>query len=493
VSDLLGKLKATADVAAAPTVTTSSQPEMPSIAVVPFRNLSTEKDTEYFSDGLSEDIMLDLAQIAELRVISRASAMTFKGTDEPLRDVGRRLNVEYILEGSVRRSGDSVRITAQLIDVAHDAHLWGERYSGSLERVFEFQEEISRKIVDALKVTLSPEESEQLSRRAIDDIEAYEIFLKARPYIWSYTEDGLEQAQRLLLEAIDRIGDNEVLYGAMGMTHWQYINAGVRPDELNLERVREYRDKVAAIRSDSSVGHFLEGLTNITSGTWASAIRSFKRSLAEQPGNADALFWMCLLYLFAGKSHKAGPYIENLLQIDPLTTQNQVLPGWVEVMDGRFLNGAELLRKLLETSPDHPVVLTILATLLARLEERERAFTLFGRLHELVPGSVFDGLARFYEGALLKDKESALAGAAETDLLNKAWWDWQLSWEVAAGYALLQETAEAMRWLRNAVSRGFTNYPFFSDYDPFLKSLREQSEFQELMDEVRTEWEAFDA
>ena len=419
--------------------------------------------------------------------------MQLKGTDEPLKEVGQKLDVQFVLEGSVRRAGDSVRITAQLVDVANDAQLWGERYSGSLENVFDFQEEISRKIVEALKVTLSPEESRRLTERAIDNVQAYEIYLKARPEILSFTEEGLDRAQRLLQDAIDRIGDNEALYGAMGMTHWQYFNAGIRPDELVLEKAREYRDKVFAIRSDASVGMFLEGLLEATSGNIASAIRSFKRSLTEQPSNGDALLWMCLLYLLAGKSAKAKSYIHTLLQIDPLTELNQVLPGYSELMDGRLSSAAESLRKPLETNPNNPAIVMVLATLLARIGKEEEAFALFERLHELAPDSVFDGIGRFYAGVLRDDRAGALAAAEDAHLFEKAWGDMQYSWEVAAAYALLGETSEAMRWLRNAVDRGFTNYPFLEEHDPFLENLRKEPEFKELMEQVRQTWEAFDA
>ena len=155
-TELVGALR-TVQGAAAPGVITRRQPDAPFIAVLPFTNMSPDPENEYFSDGLTEEIIADLSKIRALRVISRTSIMRLKGTDKDLKTIGRELNARYLLEGSVRKAGHSLRITAQLIDAADDVHLWADKYSGSLEDVFDIQERVSRAIVKALHVTLSPE------------------------------------------------------------------------------------------------------------------------------------------------------------------------------------------------------------------------------------------------------------------------------------------------------------------------------------------------
>ena len=471
---------------------TTADPSPISIAVVPLRNLSTEKDTEYFSDGLSEDIILDLSQVSGLRVISRSSAMRLKGTEKDLRSIGAELHVDYVLEGSVRRSGDDIRITVQLVDVSKDAHVWGDRFSGSLENVFTFQEEISRKIVEALRLTLSPVEERRLSERPIDDVQAYDTYLKARRDLWSFTADGLERAERLLQNALDRVGPNALLYAAQGMVQFQYVNMGARPPASGFRMAEEYCEKAFTLRPDSPDGQFLHGLLEVRKpGGFEGSIRLFKQCLAAQPSHSDALYWIGLLYLYAGRTAVARPYIEALLELDPLSQQNHVLHPWSEVMDGRFEEGIDGMRSMSEMDVENPIFRWFYSSLLARLERRDEALSVFAEIRTLAPGSVYDGLSKIFEAVFQNDRASAVA--AIEAYTEKTWWGFVYSWEVAGGYALLGETEEALRWLRNAVDRGFINYPFLNEYDPFLENLRGEKAFQELMKHVRERWESFDA
>ena len=152
----------------------------PSIVVLPFDDISPGKENEYFSDGLTEEIITDLSYVHDLRVISRTTAMMFKGTQKAIKTIAQELNVKYVLEGSVRKAGNDLRITAQLIDATSDAHLWAEKYSGTLDDVFDIQEKVSRSIVDALKLKLSPEEKQKIAERPIENVQAYESYLRAR-------------------------------------------------------------------------------------------------------------------------------------------------------------------------------------------------------------------------------------------------------------------------------------------------------------------------
>jgi TolB-like protein len=154
-----------------------AEPKEKSIVVLPFENMSPEKENEYFSDGLTEEIITDLSQIKKLQVISRTSAMQLKGTDKNIKTIGRELNVQYVLEGSVRKHGNNLWITAQLIDADNDIHLWAEKYRGTMDDVFDIQEKVSRSIADALKLKLSPEEYKRIAERPIADIKAYECYL----------------------------------------------------------------------------------------------------------------------------------------------------------------------------------------------------------------------------------------------------------------------------------------------------------------------------
>ncbi len=171
---------------AAPTGVTATR-QRKSIVVLPFDNMSPDPGDAYFADGLTEEIITNLSHIHSLRVISRSSAMALKGTQKDVRTIGRELEVQFVLEGSVRKSADDLRITAQLIDAKTDEHLWAERYDGQLEDVFGVQEDVARSIVDSLQLQLEPDEARRLSEHPIQDLRAYEYFLKATQETWKFT------------------------------------------------------------------------------------------------------------------------------------------------------------------------------------------------------------------------------------------------------------------------------------------------------------------
>ena len=190
----------------APTITEEVKPKSisrKSIAVLPFANMSSDPEQEYFSDGLTEEIISDLSGIKTLLVISRSSAMTFKGTQKKIKEIAGELNVRHILEGSVRKAGNNLRISAQLIDAESDSHLWSEKYNGTLEDIFDIQEKVSRSIVAALKIKLTGEEDKQISIRPIENVHAYECYLKARQEIFRASEDSMQNAFKLLQNGIE--------------------------------------------------------------------------------------------------------------------------------------------------------------------------------------------------------------------------------------------------------------------------------------------------
>jgi eukaryotic-like serine/threonine-protein kinase len=204
--------------------------------VLPFDNLSPDADNAYFADGLTEELIADLSRVRALRVISRTSAMHFKGTTKSLPEIAREVNVRYALEGSVRRAGTSLRITAQLIDAETDAHLWAEKYVGSLDDVFDLQERLSRRIVDALRLTLTPDEHDRLASRDIPDVEAYALYLRATQEMYRLTESALDLALQLVERALDRTGPNALLMATAAEITWWLHDQGIRPTPETLER-----------------------------------------------------------------------------------------------------------------------------------------------------------------------------------------------------------------------------------------------------------------
>lgn len=182
-----------------------------SIAVLPFVNMSSDPEQEYFSDGLTEEIITDLSHLEKLLVISRSSMMTFKGTNKKIKDIAAEVNARYILEGSVRKAGNNLRITAQLIDAQNDVHVWAEKYNGTIDDIFDIQEKVSRSITVALDVKLTREEETVLSKHPIQNTKAYEYYIIARQAMWKRTEQSLEDAIMFAQKGLDLVGNNAYL------------------------------------------------------------------------------------------------------------------------------------------------------------------------------------------------------------------------------------------------------------------------------------------
>ena len=259
-----------------PAITQSLADVSRSIAVLPFENLSPDPDNEFFADGLTEEVIADLSVIRALRVISRTSAMHFKGTNKDLRAIARELQVRYVLEGSVRRAGTSLRVTAQLIDAENDSHVWAEKYSGSIEDVFAIQEEISRKFVDALQLRLTDAEARGIAKRPIDNAAAYDCYMRARHEVYRFTADGLDRAQKLVDAGLSLIGENSLLLATRGMVSWYYLNFSIRPEDRYLDEAAAYAARALEQDSQNYVGIFLRGLVASKRGDIESAIEIFK-------------------------------------------------------------------------------------------------------------------------------------------------------------------------------------------------------------------------
>ncbi len=215
--------------AQAPGSRSTGSTELATIAVLPFASVSAEQESDLFADGLTDEVITDLSMIKTLRVISRQSAMRLKGSDKDMRTIARELGARYVLTGTIRRAGSSLRVTAQLVDARADAPLWADKFNGTLEDVFDIQERLSRQIVDALRLRLTPNEDKRLAQRPLADVRAYEYYLLARQEIWTFNAQSLDHALQLVRRAQDIVGDNELLFVAEGLIYWQKVNVGMVP------------------------------------------------------------------------------------------------------------------------------------------------------------------------------------------------------------------------------------------------------------------------
>ena len=462
-----------------------------SIIVLPFVNMSPDPDQGYFSDGLTEEIITDLSHIHDLLVISRSSAMTFKGTKKKIKEIAREVNVQYVLEGSVRKAGNNLRITAQLIDATTDVHLWADKYMGTLDDIFDIQEKVSRAIVDALKVKLTKKESSQIAERPIDNLQAYELYLKARQEIWKWTEDGLERALQYLQNGLNVIGDYSLFYFGIGYVYWTGINIGFQSKEDCLVNAERYAKKILHMDSDSPHGHQLIGLIHLRAANLQLGVIHLKQALEANPNDPDALHWLCIGYLNAGKTNAARPLIDRLLKIDPLTPSNYYIPGWFQLIEGQFKQALNTLYQAYRMDPKNPIHRFCYALALAYNDQFEEAYALFDAHINDSPEHLWAQMGHCLKYALLRENEK-VTELMSGGLKRKARCDVFDSWVNAACDALIGEKEEALDSLEMAVNLGAIYYPFLNNYDPFLENLRGEERFKNLMERVKYEWENFE-
>lgn len=463
-----------------------------SIAVLPFANLSTDPENEYFADGLTDEVTADLSKVRALRVISRTSSRIFRGTTKGVKTIAGELGVRYLLEGSVQRVGNRLRVTAQLIDAMTDDHLWADTYDGTVEDVFAIQERLARVIVDALELRLTADEEQRLAERPIDNLPAYECYLRARQEGWRWRRDAIDHAVQLLQNGLKIIGDNARLYAALGLAYLQYREAGIDFGERPLIEAERCAAKVFALEQASASGLQLRGWIHYSRGRVQEAVRDLKAALDIDANNADTLLLLTNCYLISGRVSVARPLIARLLAVDPLTPLTRCMPAWADILDGNFAAGVEPYRQMFEMDPSNPMarLFYIWVLILNRRDDEVDAIleAFPPELRDTVPARISFFLAHSLSGnrheaqAALTPEIEALA--TSTDVFPRL---------LAQGFALAGMPEPAMRWLEIAIERGFINYPFLALHDPFFKSLRSDPRFEQLLDIVHDRWERFEA
>ncbi len=276
-------------------------PDKPSIAVLPFDNISADPEQEYFSDGITEDIITELSKISGLFVIARHSAFTYKGKSVTLKQVGLELGVRYVLEGSVRRAGNRLRITAQLIDAASDHHLWAERYDRDMEDIFALQDEVARRVADALAVTLKPIEGERLARAPTQNLEAYDLYLRTRMAFWPPTRSNILTARSAYAQVVESDSTFAGGHAGKSITHSMAVmfKFSEQPDEdrrIGLELAR----RAVAQDENFALSHSALGFANVAVGRAEEAIAAARYAVELQPGDADSYIFLCQCLSWSG-------------------------------------------------------------------------------------------------------------------------------------------------------------------------------------------------
>ena len=395
-----------------------------SIAVLPLQNVSGDAAQEYFSDGLTDALITNLAKIGALKVISRTSVMQYKATQKSIPIIASELGVDAVLEGTVYREGNRVRTTAQLIEVATDSHLWAENYERDLTSVLALQSQIAREVAREVHVHLTPQEASRLGDAAIVNTEAYEAYLRGRSHLHKFTPDGIQAANTYFQTALELDAGSALANSALAeVFFFSMLNALVSPSEAGP------RGLAAAERAVELDPNLAQGYVSLAlfrqyyEWNWSAAESAYLRALDLSPNSADAHIYHALLLTCLGRSSEAARHMQRGLELDPLNLLYQHIAGVQLLWIGKHDQAIAQLRSVVARAANMQMThLTLWAALnsLGRLDEAlSAAITAWSvvndeeMIHALEQGNTKDG----YRGAMRQGAETLVARSERTYVL----------------------------------------------------------------------------
>jgi len=438
-----------ADVSSAPVANADSLRASGALAVLPFDNISADQNDDYFSDGLTEELIARLSLVKEIELVSRWASMQYKGTRKDLRAVGLELGARYIIGGSVRKAQDSVRITVQLVDVVTNRQVWGDTYKGKLDDIFEIQETVAKQIVEALKLKLSFSEKVSITKRQTDNVQAYDLYLRGQDYLYRLTKRSVEYAIQLFEKAIELDPRYAAAYAACSGAYGQMYQYFSRKEKFR-EKAQEFSFKALMYDSNLPEAYAAMGLSYFIWGRFDEAAASGRKAIELDPDNFIA-YWTL---------------------------------GRIHFSTSRYAEALGLFQKCIDLKPGFYVAYLDLRMSLVNLGRNEEAAATLQRVMEILPNYLLqnpdDARARlFYAMTLLELGRRDEAIAEGNAALELAPGDSLMLYNCACLYAQLGEKKKAIDTLRAAIAAGVTNFQWMIR-DPDLASLHDDSEFIEL-------------
>lgn len=475
-----------ADMAVDPTANAARD----SIAVLPFISMSADPEDEFFADGMTEEIINALAQIQQLHVVARSSAFSFKGKYIDVRAVGKRLNVRTVLLGSVRRAGNELRITAQLINVEDGYHLWSDRYDREVKDIFEIQDEIARSIAERLKVTLEGGAQERLASAATKNLEAYQLYVKGRALL--YRRGGtITRAAECFEREVALDPDYALAWAGLADSYTVIGYYSLARPEPNMPKAVEAAQRAVTLAPSLAEGHNALGMASLM-GAWdrARAEREFLRALELNPKYTQARDWYALFYLQFSQGRLAEGMAQAKLALvsDPLSSYAHAVYGFTCCLAGRNAEGVQAARRAVELDSESYLANMVLQAVLhfsGRLEESvaaaEMALALSGRL----PWSMA-GLAVTFAGlGKLEDADAIYA-----EMLARARRQYVPPAQLAVAAAAAAREDEAIRHARDAFEiRDPDCQVFFSRHQSYSAPLYAYPRFRQMVaSNGRSDW-----
>ena len=478
---------------AAPTVVTGAAATAPSlgersIVVLPFENRSPDPDNEFFADGLTEEIISDLGKVRALAVLSRTSSMQLKGTTKDVRALGRELGVRYALTGSVRRAGPSLRITAELVEAGTGRQLWGDKYAGTLDDVFDVQERVSREIVRALDVTLSSDEDRRLADRPVADPRAFELYLRARQELRRFGP-SIARGAELLRQAIAIEGETPVFRAYRAMVTVSRVRMGLTGARADLDHAEAEARAVIAARPDAAYGYSLLGYVGYEKGELREAVQALRAALERDPSDPDAHFFLGISLIAAGQQDEALAVSRRFVTADPLSPFAQMLAGVAPWFAGRAEEGLPFLRRALELEPEGALQHWTLGYALAYVGRPAEAAVEAEWMQRHVPGIPYTRQLAALVAGMEGRREAALALLEGIDLTPL---DAHQVFHLAESHAVAGDHARAIELWEYAVDHGFYAAAFYAR-QPFLALLKDDPGFARVLAKAEQRVREFDA
>ncbi len=487
-----------------------------SIAVLPFENMSDSKEDEYFSDGITEDIITQLSKIADLQVISRTSVMKYKNTNMNLREIGRELNVATVLEGSVRRAGERVRIVGQLIDAGSDKHLWADTYDREMKDIFAIQSDVAQEIASALKAKLSLQEKQRIEKKATENPDAYAYYLRGREYYNHYTKEDNERAIELFKMAIALDGRYALAYAGLGDAYAQRVQRfGFSPDWIDSSTAAS----ITARSIDPNIAEPYKalGVVYYQRGELHKALEQYQQAVAINPNYAPAVANLGSIYWTLGKYDEALPWMRKNVVLNPtraygFSSLGLVYQGLVEdstaeecfkvamdlqpdlgiahanlaglyLLEGKYDQARAYIREALLQLPNDRDVANAagdIELLTGDIAGAREHYDSTGSPTELgytywKTGREKDGVGIFEENQ--KQDEQQFRQGTE---------NFRPAYDLARINAIQGHTQAALQWLQKAIDNGWRDYRW-SQRDPLLENIHNDERFKHMMDQLKSE------
>ena len=455
-----------------------------SLVVRPFDAFGDEAELVSFADGLTEEVIGDLSKVRSLRVISRTSAIRLKGSPLDVRSIGKEYDVRYVVTGSVRRSGNRVRVATEIADTLLDAPVWSGKFDGSTDDPFATQEQVAEGIVEALRVSLSPDERRRLGARPIADSRAYECHRKAMTEIVRFSLDGLQRAEALLNQGLAIVGDNAQLFAGMGSMHWQYVNAGFDVREERVQEAMQWLNRALALDPDLADALVGLGWMLASRGDFPGAVRHLNRALAVEPNHSLALASSAVIDWVSGRWDHMREVTTRLQSIDPWELWGVAMSGVLCAASSDREGRDRFFRRAYEIAETN-LISGLHGIVCAQDGDSAEAKRIWSAAPSAPRGDLGAALCVGGVAALDGRGEDVRAVFAQSSIKSLIEHDAQWAWHVAEIHGLAQLSDEAIVFLEIATRQGFCNLWMLESRDATLASVRKHPRFAAITSRAR--------